>query len=317
MLKKIILFIPIFFSHFCFSINYIETADMSFDGRLAIGFSHGKLHVIDFHSNKLLLSLNAHNDQVSSLNFSHDGEKILSLAEKEVKIWNSRSGALLSFWQINAPYTLRNVCFAPKDDQVLVSGYNIVSVFDLEGEELFSLPEHGTAKAIYSHSGDKIGIADFNANRIAIYGKGTRAIEWSATLYWPSHIAFNKDDSHIAVANGLRVKTYNLFIEKKREINDDFEFNHSENEFHDYDNWLLWVSYNTAGNKIITFDNKGCLFLLDLATKKTKAIKNLGSIKYSNFNPDENEIIIVTHDKMLIYDGDAQKKIRESTLLKD
>lgn len=313
-IKRAILLYALIFSNCALSLNeYIESAALSSEGFLALGYSQGSIQLLNIHTNQITKHIKASDEMIGSLNFSHDNKMLVSTSGKQVKIWDFNNGPLLSSWKLRSPFIVTNASFSPENDTVLVSAYGAVKVYDLKGEEKYKLPEDSTARALFNHAGTKIAVSDYNRNLVSVYDVLNRTKVWSVESDTPLDIAFSPIGNRLAIASSLKIKLFEL--DKSNSI---YEFDHSEELLHSFDNWFISLKYNNTGNRILFFDNQGCFFNLDLETKSVRHLQNLGSIKFSSFL-DNGEIIVVTSRKILIIDSESmsimtQKLINSSSI---
>ncbi len=105
--------------------------------RLAIGFSNGKVEILDVYG-KSLLELQAHQDTISGLSFSKDDTKIISAADTTALIWTT-AGEVLDTINGNQSKILKmrfspnqRILFTEAKDSVIAvwEGSNLISTFE-------------------------------------------------------------------------------------------------------------------------------------------------------------------------------------------
>ena len=76
------------------------------------------VRLLDAETGTLVATLKGHIDSVRSVDFSHDGRRIVSGAEDgTVRIWDTRHGQLLSSF-VGRDGTISSVAFSPDDNSV-------------------------------------------------------------------------------------------------------------------------------------------------------------------------------------------------------
>ncbi|WP_375562902.1 WD40 repeat domain-containing protein [Bernardetia sp. OM2101] len=110
--------------------------------RLAVGFSNGKVEVLDVYG-KNLLEMQAHNDTISELSFSKDDTKIISTADTMALIWTTL-GEVLDTINGNRSKILK-MKFSPNQQLLFTeSKDSVVAIW--EGSDLISTFEGTKAK---------------------------------------------------------------------------------------------------------------------------------------------------------------------------
>lgn len=110
--------------------------------RLAVGFSNGKVEILDVYG-KNLLEMQAHNDTISGLSFSKDDTKIISTADTMALIWTT-SGEVLDTISGNRSKILK-MKFSPNQQLLFTeSKDSVVAVW--EGSDLIATFEGTKAK---------------------------------------------------------------------------------------------------------------------------------------------------------------------------
>jgi WD40 repeat protein len=105
--------------------------------RLAVGFSNGKVEILDVYG-KSLLDMQAHNDTISGLSFSKDDTKIISAADTMALIWTTRgevldtiSGNRSQILKMRFSPNQKNLFTASKDNVIAVwEGSDLISTFE-------------------------------------------------------------------------------------------------------------------------------------------------------------------------------------------
>jgi len=110
--------------------------------RLAVGFSDGKVEILDVYG-KSLLEMQAHNDTISGLSFSKDDTKIISAADTLALIWTT-TGEILDTISGNRSSILK-MRFSPNQKNLFTEAKDsVIAVW--EGSQLISTFEGTKAK---------------------------------------------------------------------------------------------------------------------------------------------------------------------------
>lgn len=124
--------------------KFLKTVPLDVEGRrfpIFVGFSpDGKRaaivwnytpHVFDVETGRLLVKLENH--FFSSLAFSNDGSRIITGADGDVKIWNSRNGLLVDTLKQNMDsYSINTLAYSPDDRLIVTGAYGILRLWDVE-----------------------------------------------------------------------------------------------------------------------------------------------------------------------------------------
>lgn len=271
-----------------FSNNYIETAIIDRD-TLIMGTFDGHIILLDLLTSESI-KFKAHDQIITSIAISLDGKKIASTSADGVKVWDRTCSMLLRF-----PLQANSISFSPKDDTLLISGFGLITLIDMQGNER-RIPHTGTAKANFDHKGELISIVDFNEGQVLVYSLKTEKVIFSISEYWPRHAVFSLDDKKVVVSSWSGVNIYHL---------DNFdvqEFQH-KNLFHQ-ENWFLRSSVSSKDSQITSVDNNGCLIKIDLESKAVHEVSSRNTLKFSGFYDNDQKIVLVTDKAVMIYRSD-------------
>jgi WD40 repeat protein len=300
---KVILYIKIIFSILVFSkvlfcYDFIETAKLN-KNTLALGTSQGNLIFLDLESNKYK-KIKAHDQAITDISFRSDGQKIASVSSDSIQIRNASLTLLATF-----DYQANNICFGPKDDKLLISGFALIAIIDPEsGAKILDLPHKSTAKASFDSQQELILVSDFNNSLVFIYEIKSKKNIYSISEYWPYHAVFSLDNQKIIISAKNKILVY--YLDRFKVL----EFTHEKNFAHDHNNWLLQAHANSDGQQVISIDNQGCLLKIDTKTGKIFELGSKKSLKFSAFYDNDQKIILVNHEEVLIYDAKTMELLQ-------
>lgn len=297
--------ITLIFSYSVFSADLIETAKTS-NNLTVLGTNKGELIFFDLTTNVVTKRIKAHDRPITDISFSTDGQKIASVGGDGVKIWDRATMNLDKLFPVFA----NNVCFNPKtENQLLISGYGLILIVDVRtGERIHTIPHKGTAKASFNHQGSQIVVTDFNDSVVKIFDLNSNNFIYWISVYWPCHATFSMDDQKIIVSANHSVNIY-LINQLQAQT-----FKHNKSFFHDDGNWILQSDINSKDTQITSTDNAGCLLKIDLSSGQIRTIESRQSMKYSAFFENDQKILLVTANKVLIYDAQSLELIRQQQI---
>lgn len=145
-----------------------SVAAISPDGRrLAMSALNGALRVWDAETGAVIIA-GGHADQVNGIQFSQDGESLLSFSSADARVWRLRTGALIA--NIEHPIGFQNwPVLNPQGNDVLVQDADGVNVIDAGSRQIrFKMDAHrgGATAAIFGVDGQSVLTAG-NDNRLA------------------------------------------------------------------------------------------------------------------------------------------------------
>jgi WD40 repeat protein/serine/threonine protein kinase len=225
------------------------------DGRLATGTWREGVKVWDPRTRTLLLPIPEHDEPVSAVAFSADGNWLASASyDRTVKLWNSKTGAHIQSFDLRLTGNVECVAIN-RNGQIASSGEDkTVHVWDaMSGRELLSL--HGHTRKVesvaYSRDGDRLVSA--GSDRTIRFWDATplRGDEKLETLTFTEHrnevrtVAISPDGQQIASAgmDGV-VKVWDA---QTRRVSAEFS-DHRDSSGHP--SLIFCVAWHPAGNVV-------------------------------------------------------------------
>jgi len=189
----------------------IGAVAISPDGKLAALGSYGQVRVVDSQSRAALRTLKGHRGNVTAVEFSSDGVRIVSAAGEpgvfgEVKIWNAADGALVRTI-VGHKDSLYDAALSRDGKLLATGGYDQqIKLWTAEtGQELRTLAGHNGAIFDLAFSPDGKLLASASADRsVKLWdvATGTRLDTFGQPLKELYAVAFSPDGRHV-VAGGV------------------------------------------------------------------------------------------------------------------
>ena len=181
--------------------------------RLAVGSADGTIELLDIRSDRLISSWNAHAKQVYCLQFSIDGQTLVSYGrDHEIKTWGASAGTLISAVQIDVTERQHQDLSPAADLLVVGERYGKISVWDCgTGTSLLEVFDTGSKvpKVAFSPPGGEFVVAvnqrgsAGERSRIMIYRTNSSEprLEWTTPKL--EELSFSNDGSLLATTTNV------------------------------------------------------------------------------------------------------------------
>jgi WD40 repeat protein len=161
-----------------------------------------EVKVWDATTSQELLSLKGHKGPVTSVRFSADGERIISVDRDTMKVWDAKTGEELVSSNTGVK-SIEKGGFSPDGQRIVTPGEDhTVKVWDAEtGVELLYLKgDKGDANSVsISPDGRRIACASGNTVKVWYAGKGQELLSLKEQG-WGTSVGFSPDGQRIACA---------------------------------------------------------------------------------------------------------------------
>ncbi|BCS83569.1 WD40 domain protein [Cotonvirus japonicus] len=105
---------------------------------IAIGSQDSNIYIYEIKNGKLKMTLSQHRGSVMNISFSKDGLWMVSIAEcARINIWNTTTMMLHCY--INNYNDLTQIKFTPDCNQIIVSSYGYIHIYDVRSGELMDI----------------------------------------------------------------------------------------------------------------------------------------------------------------------------------
>ncbi|MBU7586826.1 MAG: AAA-like domain-containing protein [Nostoc sp. TH1S01] len=179
---------------------------------IAIGCSDGKVKLVNFDSNKFLISktintinTSDYNVEIWDVRFSPDGKKIATAsADGTAKLW-SIDGQLLQDFSHNSNYSVYSVRFSPDGKKIATaSDDGTAKLWSIDGELLNTFETYGRAYSVsFNPDGKKIATASDDGATKLWSIDGELLNTFKSDFYSEAYsVSFSPDGEKIATAQG-------------------------------------------------------------------------------------------------------------------
>jgi WD40 repeat protein len=289
----------------------ITTVAFAPDGASVLSGGDDKtLRLWDLATGKLLRTLGGHADEISSVAFSSDGERVLSgsyeplrKADNPLKLWDPATGQLLRAFGEHTD-TIHSVAFSPDGARVLSgSGEPFRDFFGGDGDNTLKLWDAASGQLLRTFEGhsdvvDSVAFAPNGARVLsgsrdstiklwdAATGLLVRTIEEHFDKVWS--VAFSPDGTR--VLSGSADETLKLW---------DAATGQRLRSFEGHSNRVYSVAFSPDGSRLLSGSADKTLKLWDAATGQL--LRNFeghsGAVKSVAFSPDGARVISGGGDK--------------------
>lgn len=167
------------------------------DGRIATGFSDGKITIWDVETRLAILNLQVHTSQVDNLDWTGDGSLLSGAWDGNAIVWDLKTGNPIHILQAQTGF-FNKVAWL-KNDRIITSLDGEIIVWNAVTEQIersfagedFVVSNDGI---LFYYTGKEITIIDLNTYQ-SIYN-----IQLEQFTYWTNHFSYNFETGLLAVA---------------------------------------------------------------------------------------------------------------------
>ncbi|MBN2105031.1 caspase family protein [bacterium] len=281
----------------------VEAMDLSPDGRYALSAIHKTIYIWEVETGRLVNLFDKHKGSVRSIQFSPDGEKVLSLGQY-IYLWDFHSREVIHLFKVEAFKKFYCAFFSPDGDKILApnnEGDMAPKVWDVEsGQELKPWKGYEDVMSIYYDPARKWLITKYN-RQIKIMNCASRQVIHSFDE--PFFILDVSQNDQLLRLDGL------WDIDTWKQLHK-LEFNRSQ--FRDFKGYSTGC-FSADGNSIIlcasvgfttgrnaVVQNKGYIFVYDVNTLELTSAVPVRDCAISHIRPasDGRRVLVSGYGRM-------------------
>ncbi|TGV04837.1 WD40 domain-containing protein [Flavivirga rizhaonensis] len=269
---------------------------------VAVAQGSSSIRILDFQSGKLIHTLeNQH--YVRSIKFNNDNNKLLSVSNKIVKIWNVKTGQLSK--TLNEPdFRFKCASFSPDGNKIVTGSYHkSVKIWDTNSGDLLKSTPRLPDTSLDEMQETEIIAASFNpeGNKVITTSRKATTIRDAKTmalldsLYmpnsWIQDIKFIPNGEEIGILIGKYVKIWNP---KTNEVSQIFKEDTTN---------IGSSSFSTGGKKIVSWFREGTIQIWNAETGKLLFNKNGHSdmVRAVSLGTNDTKLISGSRNGSLIF----------------
>ncbi|MDI6917154.1 MAG: hypothetical protein QMC80_05085 [Thermoplasmatales archaeon] len=268
----------------------VLSVDWSKNNEIAFGDAKGYVTIYSI-SGEEKLRFKAHNDDVNSVSFSHNGNFICSggsTNDPTVKLWNATSGELLSTFKEHAD-SITSVSFSPDDKNIASSSADTtIRIWDVETNESETLEGHSSIvnSVIWFKDGESI-LSCSDDETIKIWDIETEEyedIEEDAPVNCVT-LSPNEDEIFSGLDYVIRIW--------------DLDDKICVNEFKYHSDRIVSVDFSSDGTKIVSSSRENFAILWSLKGNKWVELDRAEldvSVNSVDFSPSGNKVALGCSD---------------------